>query len=79
MSANVEVIDGKRVIKMLWYDDEFGFLLTQNELLRHGWTKATISKQLGEPDCFGRNPRGGAFVLLYSRDRVRRGKMRVVK
>ncbi len=69
--------DGKLVIGYSWYDPKLGFLLTQSELLERGWTKATIQKKLGEPDCYGRNPRGG-FTLLYSENRVRRTKLKVL-
>lgn len=70
--------DGKRVIGYSWYDSKLGFLLTQRELLERGWTKASIKQKLGEPDCYGRNPRGGQWVLLYSEARVMRSKLKVV-
>jgi hypothetical protein len=69
--------DGKRLIAKTWYDPEFGFLLPQSELLARGWTKAKIRKEIGEPDCFGVNPKGGSHVLLYSETRVRRTKFKI--
>jgi hypothetical protein len=53
-----------REIPMAWYDVELGVLLPQRELLRRGWTKASIRELLGEPDRLGINPKGGARVLL---------------
>jgi hypothetical protein len=53
--------EGKRLISKVWYDPEFGFMVPQSELLARGLEKADI----GEPDCFGVNPKGGAFVRLY--------------
>lgn len=60
-----------RIICFSWHDPEFGVLLSRNELLQRGWTKATIKKYLGDPDLLGRNPYGG-HVQLYSEDRVRK-------
>jgi hypothetical protein len=71
--------DGKRIIRMSWHDPEFGALLTQSELISRGWTKTRIRKELGEPDCYGLNPRGGYYVLLYSEDRTRRPRLRIVR
>ena len=68
----------QRLISMCWYDPEYGGnLLPQSELIARGWTKARIRKEIGEPDCFGRNPRGGSFVLLYSEARVQRTKFKI--
>jgi hypothetical protein len=67
-----------RTITMSWYDRELGMLLPQRTLLARGWTKKAIRERLGEPDCFGQNPRGGARVLLYSEARVRRAKLHLV-
>ena len=66
----------RRVINYTWYDREFGMLLTQSQLLARGWTKSSIRKSLGEPDCYGRNPRGGAPRLALQRNRVRRVRLR---
>jgi hypothetical protein len=71
--------DGKRIIRFAWYDREYGPMLSQNELTNRGWTRSAIRKQIGEPDCYGFNPRGGALVRLYSEARVRLAKFRVVK
>lgn len=70
--------EGRRLIRMRWHDAEFGGLLPQSELLARGWTKRRIREEIGEPDCFGLNPRGGAYVLLYSETRVRRARLKVV-
>lgn len=77
--TTIDIIDGKRLIKMIWHDAEFGALLPQSFLLDHGWTKAMIRDRLGEPDCFGLNPKGGAYVRLYSQHRVRMTKLRVIR
>ena len=72
--------DGKRIIQKVWYNVEFGGpLLTRSDLLSQGWTASEIKKKLGEPDCYGLNPQGGSYVLLYSEARVRRTKMKVVR
>jgi hypothetical protein len=68
--------DGLRVITHSWYDPQFGLMWTQGDLLRLGWTKAGIQKRLGDPDCWGRNPMGGAYVRLYSQERGRREKVK---
>jgi hypothetical protein len=60
-----------RVIKMVWCDPEFGWLWSESQMIERGWTRAAIRKQLGGPDCYGLNPRGGAYVHLYSQNRVR--------
>jgi hypothetical protein len=70
--------NGKRIIRACWYDPAFGQLLPQSELLARGWTKVRIRKELGGPDCYGLNPRGGSLVLLYSETRVRRAKIKIV-
>ena len=64
-----------RMINKSWHDLQFGPMWTQRDLIARGWTKATIQKLLGEPDCYGRNPLGGAPVLLYSQERARRAKI----
>jgi hypothetical protein len=71
--------DGRRIISKVWNDLEFGPLLTQSQLISRGWTKSSIRKQIGDPDCYGLNPHGGALVLLYSEARVRRAMLAVVK
>lgn len=70
--------EGKRIINPRWHDHELGLLLTQSELLARGWTKKQIREQIGEPDCYGRNPRGGSYVLLYKESRTRRAKLKLV-
>jgi hypothetical protein len=67
----------QRVIRYSWYDPQFGLMWTESDLINRGLTKSTIRKQLGEPDCYGRNPRGGSFVRLYSQARVRRLTIKV--
>jgi hypothetical protein len=71
--------NGKPLIRYVWRDPQLGALLTQSDLLASGWTRTTIRRQLGEPDCYGINPRGGAYVVLYSEARARRAKLRVVE
>lgn len=71
--------DGKLIISPRWHDHEFGLLLTQSDLIARGWTKAKIRDELGDPDCYGRNPRGGSLVLLYRESRVRRAKLKLAR
>lgn len=72
--------EGKRLVRMCWYDPDFGgALLPLSQVLARGWTKARIRKELGDPDCFGLNPRGGHLVALYSEKRVRRSELRVIR
>jgi hypothetical protein len=79
MEHRIEIAeDGLRVITYSWYDPQFGLMWTQSDLLHLGWTMTTIRKQLGDPDCWGRNPHRGAYVRLYSQDRVRRAKLKAV-
>jgi hypothetical protein len=73
-----QIYANRRVISYTWHDPEFGELWTQSDLLKLGWTKSKIQRQLGDPDCYGLNPNGGAFVRLYSQDRVRGVKLRLV-
>jgi hypothetical protein len=70
--------NGKPLLRYVWHDVALGALLTQSDLLARGWTKATMRNQLGEPDCYGVNPRGGAFVRLYAEARIRRVKLKLI-
>lgn len=73
-----QIHGNRRVISYTWHDPEFGEMWTQSDLIDRGWTKSAIQRQLGDPDCYGRNPHGGAFVRLYSQDRIRHTKMKLM-
>lgn len=65
-----EMHNNKRIVTPAWWDSQFGKMVTYSDLLKDGWTAKSIQMKLGEPDCYGRNPRGGALVKLYSKTRT---------
>lgn len=68
-----------RIIGFSWHDPQHGLMWPESAVLqRTGWTRARVRRELGEPDVLGRNPHGGAYVRLYSQDRVRRLRMNLV-
>lgn len=73
-----EMHENRRVISYTWFDAEHGQMWTQRDLINLGWTKSKIQRQLGDPDCYGRNPHGGEFVRLYSQNRVRSTKLKLI-
>jgi len=68
------------ILTYSWYDPQLGLCWTETEAceILH-CSRSRVRRVLGEPDAFGANPRGGAYVRLYAQERVQRARLQVVE